>query len=180
MRLAQAARCRLYAVRGEWPITHYANEPTQEIIGTVADVLIRVKEDRKLPVCRRLSDGSYLSHIGSARVRVINAQITITTDDGRRTASYRLITTVLEQACPPEEIVRLYHDRWEIETAYCELKATILGGRVLRARTPTGLDQEIYALLTTHQAIRIAIADGTLTQPATDPDRPATPELAHD
>ncbi|MET9959583.1 transposase [Streptomyces sp. NPDC006326] len=37
---------------------------------------------------------------------------------------------------PGAELVRLYHERWEIETVYAELKSTILGGHVLRARTP--------------------------------------------
>ena len=45
------------------------------------------------------------------------------------------------------------------------------GPRVLRARTLPGITQEIYALLTVYQAIRIAIADTTLTAPGTDPDR---------
>ena len=44
-------------------------------------------------------------------------------------------------------------------------------GRVLRARSPSGIEQEIYALLTTYQALRIAIADATLTQDDIDPDR---------
>lgn len=65
----------------------------------------------------------------------------------------------------------LYHQRWEIETAYFELKSTILGGRVLRARTPCGVAQEIYALLVTYQALRIAISDAVLTRPDVDPDR---------
>jgi len=55
--------------------------------------------------------------------------------------------------------------------AYLELKSTILGGRVLRARTPDGIDQEVYALLVTYQALRTAIADATLTRPDTPPDR---------
>jgi len=109
-----------------------------QIAATGADVLIRVKTGRKLPVCRRLGDGSYLSQIGPVQVRVIEATITIATDQGHREACYRLVTTVVDPACGAEEIVRLYHQRWEIETAYCELKATILGGRVLRARTPPG------------------------------------------
>lgn len=142
-----------------------------QIAATGADLLIRAKAGRKLPVCRRLRDGSYLSQIGPVQVRVIDAAITITTGEGRRTASYRLITTVTDPACGAEEIVRLYHDRWEIETAYCELKSTILGGRVLRARTPAGLEQEIYALLVAYQAIRIAIADATIARPDTDTDR---------
>ncbi|WP_054814913.1 hypothetical protein [Nocardia arizonensis] len=40
-----------------------------------------------------------------------------------------------------------------------ELKSSILGGRVLRARTPAGVEQEVYALLTTYQALRIAMHD---------------------
>ena len=72
---------------------------------------------------------------------------------------------------PASELVTLYHQRWEIETAYLELKSTILGGRVLRARTPAGIDQEIYALLVTYQLLRIAMADATGTRPGTDPDR---------
>jgi hypothetical protein len=45
------------------------------------------------------------------------------------------------------------------------------GGRVLRARTPDGIEQEIYALLITYQVLRTAIADAAATAPGTDPDR---------
>jgi hypothetical protein len=141
------------------------------VSGAGADVLVRVKNNRKLPVGARLRDGSYLSWIGPVQVRVITAQITITTSAGARAEVYRLITTVLDPDCPAAEIVGLYHERWEIETAFGELKSTILGGRVLRARTPAGVDQEIYALLITYQALRIAIADTVLARPDLDPDR---------
>ena len=47
----------------------------------------------------------------------------------------------------------------------------MLGGRVLRARTPAGIDQEIYALLVTFQILRTAMADATACMPGTDPDR---------
>ncbi|WP_238536938.1 transposase [Amycolatopsis mediterranei] len=94
-----------------------------------------------------------------------------TTSDGRRTETYRLITTVLDTAVPAVEIVELYHQRWEIETAFAELKATSMGGRVLRSRTPAGVTQEIYALLITYQALRIAISDTTLDRADIDPDR---------
>ena len=142
-----------------------------EIAGTGADLLIRAKNGRRLPVCRRFSDGSWISRIGSVEVRVIRAEITIATPEGRRSETYQLITTVLDTDCPATDLVSLYHQRWEIETTYCELKQTILGGRVLRARTPGGLEQEIYALLVTYQALRTAIADATLARPDVDPDR---------
>ena len=109
------------------------------IADTGADLLVRVKIGRQLPVCRRLRDGSYLSRIGRLEVRVITATITISTGTGHRSQVYRLITTILDPACPPPRSSALYHQRWEIETAYFELKSTILGGRVLRARTPTGV-----------------------------------------
>jgi hypothetical protein len=55
-----------------------------EVAATGADVLVRVKTSRVLPVCRRLTDGSYVSRLGPLEVRVITAQITITTTAGRR------------------------------------------------------------------------------------------------
>ena len=151
------------------------NFAAAELIGTIAgrgaDLLIRVKNGRKLPVCGRCADGSWISRIGSVEVRVIRAEIAVTTADGRRSEVYQLITTVTDPGCPAADLVRLYHERWEIETGYCEIKQTILGGRVLRARTPGGLEQEIYALLTAYQALRIAIADATFAAPDVDPDR---------
>ena len=148
-----------------------ARDLLEAVAGTGADLLVRVKIGRKLPACRRLDDHSYLSRIGELEVRVLTATITVATDAGRRSEVYRLVTTVLDPACPPEEIVALYHQRWEIETAFFELKSTILGGRVLRARTPSGVEQEVYALLVAYQALRTAISDAVLTRPDLDPDR---------
>jgi hypothetical protein len=142
------------------------------IAATQAHLLGRCKTNRNLPVLRRLADSSYVSVMGGVTVRVIAAEITITTRAGRATGSYRLATTLTDpHAWPAATLVRLYHQRWEIETAYCELKSSILGGRVLRARTPQGIDQEVYALLVCYQILRLAMADATSTQPGTDPDR---------
>jgi hypothetical protein len=111
-------------------------------------------------VLHRYRDGSYLSQIGAVRVRVTECQITIATSVGRRTGAYRLATTLLDPRCyPAAGLIRLYHQTWEIETAYLELKSSMLGGRVLRARTPAGVAQELYALLTCYQILRIPITD---------------------
>jgi hypothetical protein len=141
------------------------------IAGTHAEVLVRVKNDRKLPVLARYPDGSYLSTLGPLRVRVIRCEITIATKAGQRTGLYQLLTTLTDQHIPASAIIQLYHERWEIETCYLELKSTILGGRVLRARTPTGVTQEIYALLSTYQILRLAMNDATGSRPGIDPDR---------
>lgn len=136
-----------------------------------ADLLVRVKAGRRLPVCRRCGDGSWISRIGGIEVRVIRCAICVRTPRGRREEVYQLVTTVTDPDCSAAELVRLYHQRWEIETAYLELKQSILGGRVLRARTPAGLEQEIYALAVAYQAVRIAICDALLDRPDLDPDR---------
>jgi hypothetical protein len=143
-----------------------------QLAGTGADLLVRVKSNRKLPVLRRYADGSYLSQIGAVRVRVIECQITIATSAGRHTGVYRLATTLLDpRRYPASELVTIYHQRWEIETAYLELKSSILGGRVLRARSPAGIAQEVYALLTCYQIVRIAITDAIEAAGSIDPDR---------
>jgi hypothetical protein len=139
---------------------------------TGADVLVRLKNGRVMPVLARYRDGSYLSRLGGVEVRMIDAEITMTTTTGRHTGVYRLATTLLDHhRYPAFELVGLYHQRWEIETAYLEIKSTILGGRVLRARTPAGVVQEVYALLLTYQLLRTVMADATDTQPDIDPDR---------
>jgi hypothetical protein len=147
----------------------------RQVAATKADFLIRVRTGNgapKLPVLKRLPDGSWLSLFGGVSVRVIDASWTVTTSAGRFTSDCRLITTLTDPArYTASDLAVLYHERWEVETAYLELKSTILGGRVLRARTPDGIEQEIYALLVTYQALRTAIADATGTVPGTDPDR---------
>jgi Insertion element 4 transposase N-terminal/Transposase DDE domain len=145
---------------------------TRRIAATDAHLLGRCKRDRKLPVLRRLADGSWLSVMGGVKVRVVCAEVTIATSAGRATGHYRLATTLTDpHTWPAATLVALYHQRWEIETAYLELKSSILGGRVLRARTPQGIDQEVYALLVCYQLLRLAMADATSTQPTIDPDR---------
>jgi hypothetical protein len=142
------------------------------VTATGADLLIRCKNTRRLPHLGHLPDGSWRSRLGPVPLRVIDADIVVTLGGTRHTGRYRLITTLTDPVrYPAAELVTLYHQRWEIETAYAELKSTILGGRVLRARTPTGVEQEVYALLAVYQVLRLAMADATAADPATSPDR---------
>ena len=146
-----------------------------QVAATGAGFLLRVRtgaSTARLPVMTRCPDGSWLSLLGGVPVRVIDAQVTITTTAGSTAGRCRLVTTLLDPAAyPAGELVTLYRQRWEVETVYLELKSTILGGRVLRARTPAGVDQEVHALLVAYQALRTAMADATSTVPGTDPDR---------
>lgn len=65
----------------------------------------------------------------------------------------------------------VYHERWEIEAAYCELKSSILNGRVLRSKHPAGVVQETWALLIVYQALRTAMTDANIDESDIDPDR---------
>jgi Transposase DDE domain len=153
------------------------NYAAADLIGvlhaTGAQLLIRCKTGRRLPVLRRCRDGSWLSTVGGLPVRVLDARIAVSTADGHaHTGDYRLVTTLLDaRRYPAGELIRLYHQRWEIETAYLELKSSILAGRVLRSRTPDGVDQEIHALLIVYQLLRTAMVDATDSRPGLDPDR---------
>ena len=77
----------------------------------------------------------------------------------------RLVTSMLERKIPAEEIIALYHRRWEIETAFDELKTTQLAparGTLeteLRSRNPRGVLQEAYGLLASYALVRQAIAE---------------------
>ena len=67
--------------------------------------------------------------------------------------------------------MRLYHERWEIESAYLALRHTLLGGRVLRSGDRPGAEQELWALLTLYQLLRMAMVTAVETRPGTNPDR---------
>jgi Insertion element 4 transposase N-terminal/Transposase DDE domain len=145
----------------------------EQIHTTGADLLIRCKSNRNLPTIRRCPDGSWLTRLGTVTVRVIEAEITVTiAGHPHHTGRYRLITTLTDhRAFPALDLIELYHQRWEIETAFLELKSTTLGGRVLRARTPAGIDQEVYALLTAYQTLRLTMTSATDHDPDIPPDR---------
>ncbi|WP_405885827.1 MULTISPECIES: IS4 family transposase [unclassified Streptomyces] len=143
------------------------------VTATRAQFLGRLRSNRRTPVLARLADGSYLSVIGTVKVRVIDAQITVTCTDGTVfTGSYRLATTLTDpRRYPAAVLANLYHQRWEHESAYYALRHTILAGRVLRSGDPVGVEQEMWSLLTLYQALRIVMVDAAESLPGTDPDR---------
>lgn len=147
---------------------------------TGADLLWRVKKNLRLPCETRLPDGSYLSRVyatakdqrhghNGAVVRIIEYSL-----DGVAGADpvYRLLTTILDhEAAPAAELAALYHERWEIETAFDELKTHLRGPKVvLRSKTPDLVRQEFFGLLLAHFAIRGLMHEAALKADE-DPDR---------
>ena len=85
---------------------------------------------------------------------------------------YRLVTTILRpRTVPAGELAALYHERWEIETAFDELKTHLRGAHiVLRSKTPDLVRQEFYGLLMAHFAVRGLMHEAALRADE-DPDR---------
>jgi len=106
-------------------------------------------------------------------VRIIGAGVVMTGAGGSRAGDrYRLITTLTgHNRYPAVALVRLCHERREIETAYLALRHTLLDARVLRSGDQPGLDQELRALLTRCQLPRRAMVDAVETRPGTNPGR---------
>lgn len=112
----------------------------------------------------RLHDGSYLVKVyrhgrhqtgESLTARVIEYQVK-DPQTGQLSAPIRLITTLLDPTqYPIEALIRLYHERWELEQGIDELKTHLcLSARTLRSQTPQGVEQELYGLLLTYFAVR--------------------------
>ena len=137
----------------------------REAAAAGAELLWRAGAQLSLPVDEALADGTYLSRLKAPRhlrlqgaadvvVRVIEYQLEDAA--GQVTETFALITTLLgPDAAPASELARLYHARWEIETAIGAFKTEMKGaGIVLRSKTPDGAEQEIWALLCAYHAIR--------------------------
>lgn len=150
-----------------------AGDLMKEVAATGAHFLIRGTSTRKPPVDEVLPDGSYLSRVDGLRVRIIEAVLDVHGADGTRLGDgYRLITTLTDwRRYPAAELIRIYHERWEIEVAYLALRHTLLGGYVLRSRDRAGAEQELWALLAVYQALRMAMTAAAESVPGTDPDR---------
>jgi Transposase DDE domain len=143
------------------------------IAATGAMFLVRGTSTRKPPVLQLLGDGSYLSELDGLAVRIIEADLIVTGTDGSRIGDrYRLITTLLDhRRYPAAGLIQLYHERWEIEVAYLALRHTLPGRHVLRSHDRPGAEQELWALLTVYQLLRMAMTDAIESRPGTDPDR---------
>jgi hypothetical protein len=160
-----------------------AVEFLRDVAASEAQFLVRSCARRRPTIQSRLPDGSYLARLSGAYragqgyrplpVRVIEAWITVTLADGTtRREPWRLVTSLLDhERYPARELAEIYHRRWQVETTYFSIKATMLDGRVLRSRSVPGLDQEVYALLTTYQALIRTAADAVTTQPVLTMER---------
>jgi len=135
----------------------------QAASATGAQLLWRCASNRQLPVVTPLPDGSYLSvvypDVRSRRtqqdgitLRVIEYSLPGMPEAQTR---YRLLTTLLDpERAPALDLATLYHQRWEVEAVFDELKTHLQQRRrVLRSKTPDGVRQEFYGWVLAHYAV---------------------------
>lgn len=154
----------------------------QTAAATEAQLLWRIRKNARLPVLERFPDGSYKSelrptwHSRATDRRPIPVRVIEYTLPKVREAEavYRLVTTLLDPAAAPAaELAALYHERWEVEGAFDELKTHLKGAQVvLRSKTPELVRQEAYGLLLAHYAVRGLLHEAAVTAPGgpRDPD----------
>jgi hypothetical protein len=57
---------------------------------------------------------------------------------------------------PASELIELYHERWELEISYDEIKTHMLEREeAIRSRTVVGVNQELWGILLTYNLIRL-------------------------
>jgi hypothetical protein len=165
-------------------------------LATGADLTWRIKRNHVFLPVRRLPDGSFLSimatpaenvRYGQARaagrplsdppqghlVRIIEYTVTVpAADDSCRVLPFRLVTSLPDPAvAPAAELAALYHERWESELGYGELKTRLRGAAViLRSRSPELVRQEMFAFLVVYQAL-CALRTCAAQTAGIDPDR---------
>ncbi|HAC89045.1 MAG TPA: IS4 family transposase [Planctomycetaceae bacterium] len=127
--------------------------------------LIRTKKSHIFVVEKMLSDGSFLSTIYLGKndrtcrrrgktVRVIRYTINDPVR-GDRMQVHVLLTNLLDpKKYPAKELIALYHERWEEEIAFREIKETLHHGEVLRSQSPELVKQELWGMLLAHFVIR--------------------------
>jgi hypothetical protein len=136
-----------------------------------AHLLWRCPANMLLPPTKELDDGSYLSVLqpskgtkAQARTRAIPVRVIEYALPGLADAQprYRLITTMLDpDQALPLELAALYHQRWQVEEVFDELKTHLLKSRrVLRSKTAELVRQEFYGWVLAHYAVRWLLHEG--------------------
>jgi hypothetical protein len=119
----------------------------------------------------RYADGSYLARIrGRVNGKVREMVVRVVEFHLRGFRPSRLITNLFDESISARELVRHYHKRWEVEIAFDEIKthqcATLRGHAptVLRSKRSDLVQQELYALMISYNALRVLMQQGAYRQ----------------
>jgi hypothetical protein len=131
--------------------------------GEERHVMVRMRADMKFERLELLRDGTELALLRpcsealrqepdvapSLKVRIVTYQH----PDGKPS---RLCVTLVDPTLyPAQELIELYHERWELEIGYDELKTHMLHRKeCLRSQKPVGVEQEVWGLLLAYNLVR--------------------------
>ncbi len=83
-----------------------------------------------------------------------------------------LLTSLFDpEAYPAAELVALYHERWELELGYDEIKTEILDREeTIRSKSPTTVAQELWGILLAYNLVRLEM-ERVADEAGVDPTR---------
>lgn len=126
--------------------------------------LIRLKKDVKVKKIERLGTGDELVELEISR-RVRKQHPGLPEAMRMRMIRYRkpgfkesrLITSLVDsKKYPADELIALYHERWELEIGFDELKTHELAREeTIRSRTAVGVRQEVWGVLLAYNLVRV-------------------------
>jgi hypothetical protein len=132
-------------------------------MGTNRHLMIRMTSNLKPAVVEHLSDGTLLVEL-QPRKELLKTHPGLPPKLTGRVIEYkppggqasRLFVTLVDPAShPARELIELYHERWELEVAYDELKTHMLERREsLHSKKPEGVYQELWGLPLTYNLVR--------------------------
>ena len=132
--------------------------------------LVRAKTGRRtlqVRVVHRLGPGDHLvdltrSHGTRPAHRTLPATLRVRTVrvHHRGFRPYLLFTSLVDPvAYPAAELVALYHERWELELTFDEVKThTLERAEALRSQAPTRVEQEVWGLLLAYNLLRLVMS----------------------
>jgi hypothetical protein len=155
-----------------WDRNFFGFDLIRGVLERGSHLLARVKTAQLIfQRVQNLPDGSYLTKIypsypdrihdrNGRLVRIIEYTHNDPTRQGYGRLN-RLLTDLLDPAAlPAQEAPLVYHQRWDEELVFDEIKTHLNGREVhLRSKTPRGVVQELYGLVLAHRLLRQVMSD---------------------
>lgn len=132
--------------------------------GTERHWLTRAKSNSAWTVIEKLGKGDFLVEVKvTAAARKQNAALPksfrcrVVEYQHRGHPAQRLVTSLVDaKKYPSNELIALYHERWEIELGYDEIKTKVLQRQeCIRSQSPAGVRQEIWGILLAYNLVRL-------------------------
>ena len=130
--------------------------------------LIRGKKNTKFHNIQKIGPGDYLAELAISKKdrdkdkslpkRMLVRVIAYRFQGGEQQT---LITSLLDRsAYPSKDLLNLYHERWDIELGYDEIKTHMLERQEsLRSKKPEGVEQEIFGIFLAYNLVRVEMVE---------------------